>query len=437
VLARLSPPFAWLAIAVPVGISVNFIARFGVDVPYWDQWDFIPLLQHATQGGVSLPELTVQHNEHRILFPRLIMLALARLTRWDVRAEMWAGWSMLVLTGLVLFLELRRARLAPAFTTWAAVPGAWLLFTLRQWENFLWGWQLQIFLAAFSAAVALWALLRPTPARLAAGVVAAGVCSYSFASGLAVWPAGLLVLLLAPSSGRRRRLVLAGAWLAATCAVLSLYLHGFVRPGHHPNPWGVLRHPLDALGFLGAALGACLVHSPPVLALIVGCGLLLGGVVLVSQLAARPGALARARFGLGLVTFAGVVAVLITVGRLGLDPHGWLGPAMASRYATLTVLGVYGLYRSALEVEARLPRQLLSGGLVLLIAASSVAELGTEFRAGAREARRRRELRAVMLAMPAATDAQLEGLYPRADVVRERVPVLQLLGLGPFRPSVP
>lgn len=432
-LSRLPRVVAWLAIAVPIGISMNFVARFGVDVPYWDQWDFIPLLEHAARGDLRFSELAGQHNEHRILFPRLIMLGLARLTRWDVRAEMWAGWSMLVLTALVLHLELRQRGRPPSLTAWGTVPAAWLLLSLRQWENLLWGWQFQIVLAGLAAVVALWALLTPSPLRVGAGMGAGVVSSFSFASGLAVWPAGAVILLLAPMKARRR-LVLLGAWAAAASLTLATYLHDFVRPAHHPSPRGALEHPLDALGFFGTTLGASLIGSPPLLALIVGWTLILALGLLVVWLAAEPDGLARARFGLGLVAFAVLVGALITVGRLGLDPLHWLGPAASSRYATLMVLGVYGLYRASLEVDPTLRRRVLCGALILAIAVSSAMELGAEFSTGAREARRRRDLRAAVLALPNVSDSQLQGLYPQTNVVRERVPILRALGLGPVRP---
>ena len=432
-LALLPRTGVWLAVAVPVGISVNFIARFGIDVPYWDQWDFVPFLDRAARGSLTLSELASQHNEHRILFPRLIMLGLARLTRWDVRAEMWAGWSMVLVTLGVLLLELRRRDRPAGLTAWALVSAAWLLFSLRQWENWLFGWQLQIFLAVLGAAVALWALLVPSPARIAAAVAAAGVCSYSFASGLGVWPAGAVVLLLTPLP-RRRRMTLVAAWGVVACLVLALYLRGFEPIGSHPRLGVALEHPLGTLGCLLTALGASLAQSLP-LALIVGAALLLVVVASLVPLASRPDGLARARYGLGLVAFSVAAAGLIAVGRVGLEPPDWLGPAMPSRYTTLSLIGVYGVFRTAMEVDPRPLRWLLCSGLVLAVALSSVNELDTEFRTGAHVARQRREFRTVVLTLPEPSDAQLQGQYAAPEVMRARIRTLRALGLGPLRPT--
>lgn len=434
-LARLLRALAWLAIAVPVGISVNFIARFGIDVPNWDQWDLVPFLERAAQGALSLSELASLHNEHQIFFPRLIMLGLARLTGWDVRAEMWAGWSMVMLTLGILYLELRGRARPAGFILRALVPASWLLFSLRQWENWLWGWQLQIFLAVLAAAIALWALGVPTPARVATAAAAGVVCSYSFASGLGVWPAGAVILLLGPSKGRRRVALLAG-WGVCACLILALYVRALTQSGGPPSLGVAREHPLATLGFLVTALGASLVQTLP-LAAIVGSTLLLALGALLIQLAPQRGGLARARFGLALVTFSVAAAGLIALGRVGLAPPDWLGPALPSRYTTLSLIGVYGVYRTALEVEASAPRRLLCGGLILAVALSSVNELDTEFRNGAHVARARRELRAAVLTLPAPSDAQLEGQYPSPDVFRERIRILRALRLGPFRTSTP
>jgi hypothetical protein len=43
--------------------------------PFMDQWASVPLLKQTLQQGLRLDLLFQQHNEHRILFPRLFILA--------------------------------------------------------------------------------------------------------------------------------------------------------------------------------------------------------------------------------------------------------------------------------------------------------------------------------------------------------------------------
>src|SRR6267142_5943506 len=64
--------------AVPLLILIWVVARYAIDVPYLDQWDFAPLIDKMYQGQLTFHDLWMQFNEHRIFFPKLIMLGLAR-----------------------------------------------------------------------------------------------------------------------------------------------------------------------------------------------------------------------------------------------------------------------------------------------------------------------------------------------------------------------
>ncbi|HZS38481.1 MAG TPA: hypothetical protein VFF06_16715, partial [Polyangia bacterium] len=62
---------------VPAIALAAFVWRFGVDVPYWDQWELVPLLKGAHDGTLRAADFFALHNEHRLVVPRLIMLGLA------------------------------------------------------------------------------------------------------------------------------------------------------------------------------------------------------------------------------------------------------------------------------------------------------------------------------------------------------------------------
>src|SRR6516225_6557034 len=139
---------ALLLLIAPAFISFNYIFRFAVDVPYWDAWQFVPLLGEFYEGKLPLGLLTQQHNEHRIVLPRLLMLLLARLTDYDTSAEMYASWLMLCATVVVYFSVHTRAFGTYFSSVVAFAPILWVVLTLRQYENLLWGWQIQVVLAA-------------------------------------------------------------------------------------------------------------------------------------------------------------------------------------------------------------------------------------------------------------------------------------------------
>ena len=126
---------AWLAIAIPACVALDYIWRFGVDVPFWDQWQLVPYLEDWANGTLNAAKLFAQHNEHRIFFPRLVMIALAQISAWNTRVEMFASWAiMLVGVGTLLWEHLRTFGRS-ATSLWLFAPMSWLFFSLRQQEN--------------------------------------------------------------------------------------------------------------------------------------------------------------------------------------------------------------------------------------------------------------------------------------------------------------
>ncbi len=419
---------------LPVFLSANFVWRFGVDVPFWDEWELAPLLRALHEGQLSPGALVAQHNEHRLLFPRAAMLALAVLTRWNARAEMWFGWILLCGMGLVLFFQHRRALGAQARSAWLFAPLPWLIFTLRQSENLIWGWQLQIFMAAFALVLCLVSLEREGWRWFVAAICSAVVSSFSFSAGLAVWPAGVLVIALGgirPSSQRQRL----GVWALAGLAVVTLYLHGFQKPPGNPDTGFALRHFGQASQFFTAMLGTSLAGPSDIL-LAMAIGLLLVAIfaLVVIAVPLRLADLSRLRFGLALGLFAACTCAMVTVGRVGFDQGpGGIGLALTSRYTTFTLLGVCGAYGCVLALRPPALRAGLIGALLALVVIGTILSLSTELRSGARTRRTRLAGRQALLNYREATPAELMTLYPDPGIVRERAAEIEALQTSIFR----
>src|SRR5215813_2809974 len=73
----------------PIIATLAYIALYGVNVPFLDDWLFIEFMQKYMTQGITLQDLFKQHNEHRIFFPRLVMLGLALPTRYNSVAQMY------------------------------------------------------------------------------------------------------------------------------------------------------------------------------------------------------------------------------------------------------------------------------------------------------------------------------------------------------------
>ena len=69
---------------LPLAFTFSFVYKFGITIPYWDQWELVPLLEKMHNHTLTLADLWAQHNEHRIIFPKILMMLLARLSNWNI-----------------------------------------------------------------------------------------------------------------------------------------------------------------------------------------------------------------------------------------------------------------------------------------------------------------------------------------------------------------
>ena len=101
-------PFILLILILPLIIEVFYIRSFGVNVVYWDQWELVPLLDKLYDSSLTFDDLFAQHNEHRIFFPRIIMLGLAYMTQYNTIAEMFFSWELCIVISAIVFEMYRK-----------------------------------------------------------------------------------------------------------------------------------------------------------------------------------------------------------------------------------------------------------------------------------------------------------------------------------------
>ena len=214
-----------------------------------------------------------------------------------------------------------------------------LVFSLTQWENWVWGWQLVYYLHT-AAAVGGLLLLANWDTRWARwlGAAALGLAAtFSLGMGLLIWPIGLLLLLL--TARRARQWWAAGLWAAVGVAVFALYFTDYPRlPG--PGPLSVvLQQPLALALQQPLALAHYVLNYLGSPVLTYDYAYVFGFLGLAAWWAAALWLALRAwphlqpllpYLGLGLYSQAG--AAMVAVSRLQFGTH----QAIASRYITLS-----------------------------------------------------------------------------------------------------
>ncbi len=347
----------------PLGMAIG-VARFGLDVPFWDDWQMAGELSKLHAGTLTWGDVWPVYNGHRMLVPRLVALEALDLTG-SLRALMWISVALAYLTFLCLLLQIRVDRAGRGVRASLVLAASLLLFSAIEFENWTMGFQIHWYLGVFASVASLLALTRwpGSGPAIAAAIAGAAVGTFSSAHGLAVWPAGAIAigLLWKPGHARVRAAV---AWVAAAAAALTLFFHDYQSPPGQLSY--VAQHPRQMLSYVLTYVGNWAMPPMSVLgrlhvngvaartdfAALTGTFALVWAVVVYWPLfrCRRPDPLLLA--SAPLAAYALGAAVLTAIGRLDLG----VDEAFSNRYAMIsTLFWVALLMPSWGWLRARLP----------------------------------------------------------------------------------
>lgn len=449
---------------IPLVYVVWVVVKLGVDVPFWDQWELVPLLEKTYRADLTAHDLWAQHNEHRPMFPTIIMLALARITGWNIRAELGVNLALALGFFAVIArqIQLTARRLGLAGLRWAIPASAVAVFSISQYENWLWGWQIMIWLnvLAVVGGIVILANGQFSWPKLGGSALLGIVATYSFANGILFWPIGLLILLIV-RTGRKRKKAALTVWLLVSGITLAAYFWRYQKPPDDP-PWTLIfRMPLQYAAYVLKYIGsicACFSRAD----LTVDNDLAAGfGLAAMLCVCATGWFLARrksVRFDdllpyVGMVAYGLGSALMTGTGRI---QYGSL-QALSPRYCTIAVpfwVSLLVLLRLVTDerqtADAALPPRRQSPesvwldhrgaarwvflGAICILAMSSYFATGRAEWLSQRLANGRRCLLELTSKPAAEVDPlRLAKLYPQPAVILERYPILVKHHLSAFR----
>ncbi len=376
---------------LPLAVAIFYVARYAVDVPYYDQWSQVPFLEQFFAGRLSFRSLFARHGGHIAFLPRVTTLLSLVASRWSMWVELWLGFAFMVGTGALVSTEILRDAEGPPATTRLLFVFAvtTVLFSLRQWENLLAPWSFGFFGAPFFVLLACFFAARSGARSFAIAFAAALTATVTFTNGLLVW--WLVPLHRSIRRGRataRSRLVDL-TWIIAGVGAWGSYILG-------ATPMSAQRRARvgDALLRIPTGLGLALSPDKAVIsggalpltvpAIDVGATALIGmfvaGVLAFSVYRLRRrGALAGAAIGLALALFGGASIVMAAAGRANLG----VAQILSSRYTTpaaLFAVGTFLLAERATRGDSSRP-WLVAPLVTLFVVTSAVATL-TELHVG-------------------------------------------------------
>lgn len=229
---RFAPFFLAL---IPAAFTAWAVFRYVVYFPFADDWALMSVLNPLHNGTAGFQDFWRQHNEHRILTAKLIHGWLAIATRWDLRYPIALNFGVAAVTWGCLYGLIRREKeaLGEKNLLWLPAAVSVFVFSFRQYENWAWPSELVCFFASLGGVLCVLLLSRPEFRwRSFFLAVFFGVfASYSFSTGLMVWPVGFFLLLVCSGARRSKTLLL---WSVTGAAVFAFWMNGYVRPAHHP-----------------------------------------------------------------------------------------------------------------------------------------------------------------------------------------------------------
>ncbi|MCR9080644.1 MAG: hypothetical protein NXH78_16265 [Hyphomonadaceae bacterium] len=189
----------WGLVGALFAVTLIFSLTYFYRAPFHDHWDIVPYFDRLQGGTLAFSDLFALHGNHWHASGYLVQLGLAQATGMAHWAESLA--SVLVAgLGFVALARILDRSLelfgANRLTLWVFGFGAFFLFSLDQAANWLWGWQVAVFLNITGA---LWAIERlsrgaPTLLNTFLGILAAAVSIYAFGTGWALIPIGFALL---------------------------------------------------------------------------------------------------------------------------------------------------------------------------------------------------------------------------------------------------
>ena len=366
-----------------------FISHYSVNILDNDDWTVLPLVHVALHGQLSWGALWAQHNENRMLVPNVASWLWESRTRENVQVVTFVKRRYFIAT-FATFLVLFRAYVG-RLSAWAVLATGVVWFSVADWMNALWAFQLAWYaILGFLVAMLYLLLVRWERWAFAVALACAVLASYSSLQGLLLWPVGLLCLMWVRPWPLRR----VAAWVSLAAVATALYFVGYQSAPPAPDglfptslfgataasasPSYALSHPIFTIRFVLVIIGDGFpLHfdaKDPWVAEVVGAAVLVAALYVVGRAVLRRQSRIEC-LPVALISFGLLFDLIAGIGRV---KYGFLDGAFASRYSIggLLIMVAILTYVWA-NVRARLPLTVVLVCLLTLQFATS-AHYGIE-----------------------------------------------------------
>jgi hypothetical protein len=419
----------WLAMSVALLAYVYF---FGRNIPFWDDWELVPVLSGATPFSVDW--LFQQDLEHRYVLGKSLLYLTWHASGGDFRSAMWVSDLLLIAVAYAYMRVARKIRGSASFSD-AFFP--LLLLNWGLYESLIFFVQLWFVLPVVIFSVVVFSIVTDAW-RSYLGAAVLCVCMLLLplngAMGILLTPA--LLAWLAYAAWLQRRLAI--AWPLAIAGVISaifagLYFWHYQSPPPIPKALHTLLGPIRAaLEVLCVSLGPPGSELWPGLAFVIAAACGATGLWLLIVALSRREERLRAGGLLACLAATGLLALGIGYGRNAIG----LGSGFSSRYSLLIAPALCLVFLVATLYGARTRARLVE--MTLFVAACVIFVANT--RSGLDYARYRDAAADLLLTdiaagVPASALGQRYAslIYPDAHLMEQRLEMMRVAQVGPYK----
>lgn len=309
-----------------IGYSV-VILRYAVDVPFQDDYDAILYFLNHFVEARTLQEkwmlLFVQHNEHRIVFDRIVALCYYTLFgEINFKSLIIFGNFGWLLTVIVLASHIRK-KLGLSLIYLLPIP--YILLSFGHWENMFFAMAAlqNYWFVLFS----VWFLICLSANKSLSCTVVFWAAMFTSGGGIVLYLFGNLYFVV---TKRWKSLLL---FFALSTLCVAIYFYGYQKPPYHPSIIATILNPLRTIEYFFAYWGNIGPWPLPQLYIAVGMVLSLLSIYLAIK---GQGNI----FWQLLIYYIALISVVTTLTRSGFGVF----QAAASRYTLFPLLALVSIY---------------------------------------------------------------------------------------------
>jgi len=254
-------------ILLPMVVYGLLVVHYTVNIPYLDDYDVF--LSYLNTSRAERPDLLfTQHNEHRIVFTRLIAEAMYCLLGYiDFSYLIYLGNAALFFIFLILIYLFKKTGVPAS----VFLPVPFFLFSVFSWENMTWATAaLQNYYVLLFALLALVFFARQRLASFCAAILFGLAAAFTSGAGLlvfivmALW-SGQKILERHKVGGEKAdyitrpktfHLIRLMVVLGIIAVLFYVYFHNYTYPSRHPRVLSALSNPMHTLTYFLVLLGS-------------------------------------------------------------------------------------------------------------------------------------------------------------------------------------